>query len=122
MADISLTGQRGTTIGFLVTVELNDVAIDITTANTVITFTAKRRRSDVAPLITKTYRANGGSDNGMSHPAGPNNVLQVDLLPAETDDFTKTEFLVFDVILTEASGRETPIVKGALTVRAGVGS
>lgn len=124
MADAAISGQRGTTIAFLLPVTLNGADFPVNGgAGYVVTFTAKRRRSDAVALITKTWRSPpGASDPGMTLLAGTDNTIDVELSPADTAAFTGTEFLVWDAILTEPNGRETPVAKGALTVRAGVGS
>lgn len=117
MADTAISGQRGTTI----TVVADAAPLDLAAAGTTAVLTAKRRRGDAPPpLIEKTYLADGGSDPGVSYDA-PAKELTFDIEPADTITFAATEFLVFDVIVTQG-GDETPILKGALTVRAGVGS
>lgn len=117
-----MVGNRGTTIGYRLPVRLNGAPFNIRQAGISIVATVKRSRSDAAPLLTKTWRFDHPppNDPGMSDP--DTNTLQFELLPGDTDDFTKTEFLVADFILTEPDGRETPIAQGAVTVRRGVGT
>jgi hypothetical protein len=128
VADATLVGQRGTTIGYRFPIAVGGVPVDLTLPNTVVTFTAKRRRSDVEPLLEKSYRAvPGTSDPGFGLVASTTDTLELDIAPGDTAPtaegaFAQTEFLVYDVILTEPDGRTTAVAKGPLTVRAGTGS
>lgn len=122
MSDAAVSGQRGTTISFRLAVNLNGADFDVTPSDTLVVFTAKRRRSDDDPLIQITYNSNGGSDPGISLVGGSTNLIQLDIPPDATADYTATEFLVWDAVLTEPTERETVIAKGSLTVRLGVGT
>jgi hypothetical protein len=82
-----------------------------------LTFTAKRRKSDVTPLVkrdnvadpTNVSLANGG-------------LWSVKILTADTAAFAKTEELLYDVTLTEPSGGDiTVISEGTWTVEKSVG-
>lgn len=122
MSDQSLTIQRGTTGVIRLTVKLNNSPFDVSVSGSTIVATFKRRRIDQLPLFTKVYDANGTDTVGAELASGSTNLVDVTIDPADTAAFQATEFLVWDAILTEPEGRQTPIAKGALTVRMGVGS
>lgn len=129
MGDFDMVGQRGTTIGYRLPVAIGDVPVDLTLPNTVVVFTAKRRRGDAIALIEKTYHAVPGTpDAGFGLLASTTDTLDLEVAPAETapDEttgfFVFSEFLVWDAILTEPNGRETAIGRGSFTIRAGVGT
>lgn len=137
MSDTAITGQRKTSIGFLLPVQITGgPEIDLTLAGTRIDVTVKKRRSDANAVIHKSYIA-PATFNGVTPvveaPPGITNVADVEIAPADTDPatyaagefkglFDSTAFLVWDAILTEPGGRVTKIAQGAFTVRAGVGS
>jgi hypothetical protein len=83
-----------------------------------LTFTAKRRKTDPTPLVkrdsvadpTNVSLANGGA-------------WTVKLLAADTSLFTKTEELLYDVVLTEPGGGAdiTVVSEGTWTVEKSVG-
>lgn len=87
-------------------------------ANYVVLFTAKRKRTDVAPLVQKDTALIGGVAKG---PDGTG-TYTVSIVTADTSGFTVTELLVYDVQLIEPDGTRTVVAKGTWRVRLAVGS
>lgn len=127
MSDAAVSAQRGTTIKWRLTATIpaTGAAWDFTAAGQTVVLTLRRKTGDAAPVLQKTYSSDTPTaEPGLLVPAGAGNqeFLDVTLAPADTSAFTQTEFLLWDVILTDATGIKTAIAKGALTVRAGAGS
>lgn len=131
MSDAAISAQRKTTIAWRLTVTIPSTGdpFNLTDAGVSAVLSIRRRPSDPAPLITKTYdAADPTAEPGMLVVDG--NLLDVKLTPDDTDPdtypgtgiFTGTEWLIWDVLVTDGDGDVTAIEKGALTVRAGAGS
>lgn len=83
-----------------------------------LTFTAKRRKTDTAPIVKRDNVADAAN---VSLANG--GVWSVKILAADTSGFTKTEELLYDVTLTEPGGGAdvTVISEGTWTVEKSVG-
>lgn len=130
MSDFRISAQRGSTIGFLVTVTRLGVAVDLTQAGMKLIVTGKLRTDDVAPVFVKDYFQAGGAPNGgilvggAASPPQATNVADVEIPPNEAGivALTKTSYIQVDAVLIEPNGRETPVANGVIKLRVAPGS
>jgi hypothetical protein len=101
---MTLRFYRGDTARFTITVVRSGAAVNLTGA--ALLMHARRRASDAAPLLTKSFTV-------LVAAAG---TAEVTFLPADTVAFTATERLVYDVQLTESNGDVSTVTSGTLFV------
>lgn len=117
--------QRGSGAVIRLTITLGGVAQDISTAGTIIVFTAKRNAADATPLFQKSYAAGGAAlpagvaaggivANGA---VGPN-VADVQIHPADTAGLTETTILDADAWYYPPNADAVPVAKGVIRVTA----
>ena len=100
---------RGDDYTFVVPFVRNGAPINLTGA--AIRFMARRSDFDADPLITKSV----GSGIAITNAAG--GLAEVTIAQADTLGFSQAEALVYDIELTEASGRRTTTEKDRMFVK-----
>jgi hypothetical protein len=78
-----------------------------------LTFTAKAAPADAVATIRKTSPAGGIV---ITNAAG--GLARIDLLPADTTAFRYTTFLVWELLLVDAAGKNHTLAQGRLVITA----
>jgi hypothetical protein len=77
-------------------------------------FTAKKSRTDAVPTLSKS------TGSGITHTDPANGQAELTFVPADTSSLYAPIALIFDVQLTEGTGKVSTIILGVLQIGADI--